>query len=88
MHPVPGAPCNCCAGLGGLQRAGLFYAGFAVVGPFCTAYFMRQGQSYEDASGSAGVALMLGGLCWVEAVVELRGCGVTFAQARGPHSAG
>jgi hypothetical protein len=49
---------------------------------------MRQGQSYEDASGSAGVALMLGGLCWVEAVVELRGCGVTFAQARGPHSAG
>ena len=46
---------------------GLFYAGFAVVGPFTTAYFMRKGQSYDDAQGTAGVALMLGGLCWVRA---------------------
>ena len=59
---------------------GFFYGSFALICPFVTEYFMRRGQSYSDAQGSAGIAVLLSGFVVVEAVVELRGCGVTFAQ--------
>lgn len=59
---------------------GFFYAFFAVVCPFITAFFMERGQSYEEAQGTAGIVVMLTGLAAIEALVELRGCGVTFAQ--------
>ncbi len=59
---------------------GFFYGSFALVCPFVTEYFMRRGQSYADAQGSAGIAVLLSGFVVVEAVVELRGCGVTFGQ--------
>ena len=57
-----------------------FYGFFAVACPFATQYFMERGSSYEDASGTAALAIMLSGLVFIEALVELRGCGVTFAQ--------
>lgn len=59
---------------------GFFYGFFAVVAPFVTAALMERGQSYEEAQGNAGVGVMLSGFVFIEAVVELRGCGVTFAQ--------
>ena len=48
--------------------------------PFVTAALMARGSSYEEAQSTAGVAVMLSGFVFVEALVELRGCGVTFAQ--------
>jgi len=59
---------------------GFFYGFFAVVCPFVTQYFMETGQSYEEASTTAAIAVMLSGFVFIEALVELRGCGVTFAQ--------
>ena len=59
---------------------GMFYGGFAVFGPFATAYYLAKGQDYGEASGNAGLTLMLSGFAALESVVELRGCGVTFAQ--------
>jgi len=41
---------------------------------------MGRGQTYEEAQASSGIAMLLTGLVFIEAVVELRGCGVAFAQ--------
>ena len=57
-----------------------FYAFFALICPFVTQALMQRGQTYEEASGTAGIAVMLSGFVFVEALVELRGCGVTFGQ--------
>tara|TARA_B110001452_G_scaffold80054_1_gene65460 strand:- start:1727 stop:2533 length:807 start_codon:yes stop_codon:yes gene_type:complete len=59
---------------------GVFYGAFAVFSPFIVDYFMKGGQSYEDATGTAGLAMILSGFVAIEAVVELRGCGVLFSQ--------
>jgi len=59
---------------------GMFYGFFAIVCPFVTDYFMGRGQTYAEAQSSSATAVMLSGLVFIEAVVELRGCGVTFAQ--------
>jgi len=59
---------------------GFFYSFFAVVCPFVTQYFMEKGQSYEEASTTASIVVMLSGFVFIEALVELRGCGVTFGQ--------
>jgi len=59
---------------------GFFYAAFGVTVPFLTQALMARGQTYEEAQGNAGVILMLSGFFVIEALVELRGCGVTFAQ--------
>eukprot|EP00962_Isochrysis_galbana_P013657 scaffold3871_cov97-Isochrysis_galbana.AAC.16 len=61
---------------------GFFYSSFALICPFVTDAMMRRGQSYAEAQSTAGTAVMLSGFVFVEAVVELRGCGVTFAQVR------
>ena len=57
-----------------------FYAFFALICPYVTQALMQRGQTYEEASGTAGIAVMLSGFVFVEALVELRGCGVTFSQ--------
>lgn len=57
-----------------------FYGFFAIVCPFVTQALMQRGQSYSEAQGNASIAVMLSGFVFVEALVELRGCGVTFAQ--------
>ena len=60
---------------------GFFYGFFAVVCPFVTQYFMEShGQDYAEASGTASIVVMLSGFVFIEALVELRGVGVTFAQ--------
>lgn len=59
---------------------GFFYGAFAVICPFVTSALMARGQTYKEAQGNAGVAVLLSGFVFVEALVELRGCGVTFAQ--------
>ena len=59
---------------------GSFYGFFAIVCPFVTDYFMARGQTYTEAQGTAAMAVMLSGFVFIEALVELRGCGVTFAQ--------
>ena len=59
---------------------GFFYGFFAVTVPFVTQFLMQRGQSYEEANGNAAIAVMLSGFVFVEALVELRGCGVTFSQ--------
>jgi len=60
---------------------GLFYGAFACLAPFATQLVMKTtGKSYDESVSQANIALMLGGFVFVEAVVELRGCGVTFAQ--------
>eukprot|EP00941_MAST-03F_sp_MAST-3F-sp1_P001152 g1152.t1 len=63
----------------------LFYGGFAVISPFVTSYFMQShDQDYATASGNSGVAMMFSGFALLESVVELRGCGVGFAQMNIP----
>lgn len=60
---------------------GFFYGFFAVVCPFVTQYFMdSHGQGYDEAAGNASLVVMLSGFVFIEALVELRGVGVTFAQ--------
>ena len=59
---------------------GFFYGAFALCCPFVTAALVDRGQTYSEANGNAGVAVMLSGFVFVEAIVELRGCGVTFGQ--------
>jgi hypothetical protein len=59
---------------------GFFYSFFAVVCPFVTQMFMERGQSYEEAQTTAAIVVMLSGFVFIEALVELRGCGVTFGQ--------
>ena len=59
---------------------GFFYSFFAVVCPFVTQIFMERGQSYEEAQTTAAIVVMLSGFVFIEALVELRGCGVTFGQ--------
>ena len=56
-----------------------FYAFFAVASPFATQYLMRGGSPYAEARDN-GAMYIFPPLIFVEAVVELRGCGVTFAQ--------
>ena len=58
---------------------GFFYGAFALFA-FVTAALVDRGQTYSEANGNAGVAVMLSGFVFVEAIVELRGCGVTFGQ--------
>ena len=58
---------------------GLFYGGFAVIAPWVTSAFMDRGQNYKEAHGNTGLALFLSGFAALEAVVELRGCGVPFS---------
>ncbi len=41
---------------------------------------MNQGQTYKEAHGNTGLALFLSGFAALEAVVELRGCGVPFSS--------
>lgn len=60
-----------------------FYAFFALICPFATQALMARGQTYEEAAATAGIVVMLSGFVFVEALVELRGCGVTFAQMTG-----
>jgi hypothetical protein len=61
-----------------------FYGFFAVVVPFVTQYFMEsRNMSYADAQSSAGIVVMLSGFVFIEALVELRGCGVAFSQMTG-----
>jgi hypothetical protein len=62
---------------------GFFYGFFAIVVPFVTQVFMERGQSYDAALTNATVVVMLSGFVFVEALVELRGCGVTFGQMTG-----
>jgi len=59
---------------------GFFYGFFACVCPFVTDYFMKGGQTYDEANGTAAMVVMLSGFVFIEALVELRGCGVTFSQ--------
>ena len=59
---------------------GFFYGAFALFCPFVTAALVDRGQTYSEANGNAGVAVMLSGFVFIEAIVELRGCGVTFGQ--------
>ena len=59
---------------------GFFYGAFALCCPFVTAALVDRGQTYSEANGNAGVAVMLSGFVFIEAIVELRGCGVTFGQ--------
>jgi len=59
---------------------GAFYGLFAVCSPFLVDFFMARGQGYEEATGTAGLAMILSGFVAIEAVVELRGCGVLFSQ--------
>lgn len=62
---------------------GCFYAFFALVCPFVTQALMQRGQTYDEAASNAAIGVMLSGFVFVEALVELRGCGVTFAQMTG-----
>ena len=59
---------------------GIFYSLLGVGGAVLTNYFMKGGSSYEDAKSNANAAFLLSGLVALEAVVELRGCGVPFAN--------
>ena len=59
---------------------GFFYSFFAIVCPFATQALMERGQTYEEAASNAAIGVMLSGFVFVEALVELRGCGVTFSQ--------
>jgi len=76
----------CCArAITGTMRIvpfmGFFYGAFAILAPFATQYYMKQGgTTYEESASTANMALMLGGFVFIEAIVELRGCGVLFTQ--------
>jgi len=59
---------------------GVFYGAFAIISPFLVDYFMGRGQTYEAATGTAGLVMIMSGFVAIEAVVELRGCGVLFSQ--------
>ena len=59
---------------------GIFYSLLGVGGAVLTNYFMKGGSSYEDAKSNANAAFLLSGLVALEAIVELRGCGVPFAN--------
>jgi len=59
---------------------GFFYASFALIVPFVTQELMKQGQTYDEATGNSAMVVMLSGFVVLEALVELRGCGVTFSQ--------
>mmetsp|Transcript_86700 Transcript_86700/g.144191 ORF Transcript_86700/g.144191 Transcript_86700/m.144191 type:complete len:346 (-) Transcript_86700:573-1610(-) len=58
----------------------VLYGGCAVTLPMMTGALMARGQKYEEAQSNATAGLMLSGVAMLEALVELRGCGVTFAQ--------
>jgi len=64
---------------------GVFYGAFAIISPFLVDYFMHDNfmgaaQTYEAATGTAGLVMIMSGFVAIEAVVELRGCGVLFSQ--------
>jgi hypothetical protein len=59
---------------------GFFYGAFALISPFLVDFFMGRGQSYAEANGTSGIVMILSGFVLIEAVVELRGCGVLFSQ--------
>lgn len=64
---------------------GVFYGAFAIISPFLVDYFMQDNfmgaaQTYEAATGTAGLVMIMSGFVAIEAVVELRGCGVLFSQ--------
>jgi len=56
-----------------------FYGFFAFAAPFATQMLMQGGATYSEAKVTGGLYIMPP-LVLVEAVVELRGCGVTFGQ--------
>lgn len=62
---------------------GAFYSLLALALPYFTSDFMdRFEQGYEEAKGNAQTFMLLSGLVCLEALVELRGCGVGFNQLR------
>lgn len=56
-----------------------FYGFFAVASPFAAQMLMRGGTPYAKARDD-GAMYIFPPLIFVESIVELRGCGVTFAQ--------
>eukprot|EP00667_Euglena_gracilis_P009561 EG_transcript_9716 len=59
---------------------GVLYGGCAVLLPLGTNYLMNRGYEYKDASLKSTAAALFTGMAVLEALAELRGCGVTFAQ--------
>lgn len=57
-----------------------FYAILGVGGAMLTNYFMKTGNDYEAAKGNANTVFLLCGLVVLEAIVEMRGCGVPFSS--------
>ena len=60
----------------------IFHSLFAIGLPFFTAELMRRSpeEGYKAAKGNASKYMLLSGFVAIEAVVELRGCGVQFNQ--------
>uniref|UniRef100_A0A7S1J3Y1 Uncharacterized protein n=1 Tax=Eutreptiella gymnastica TaxID=73025 RepID=A0A7S1J3Y1_9EUGL len=59
---------------------GLLYGTCACAIPWTTSLLMDRGQSVTEAKSNASTVVMLSGVAVLEAIVELRGCGVAFNQ--------
>ena len=59
---------------------GLLYGTCACAIPWATSKLMDRGQGMAEAKSNASTVVMLSGVAVLEAIVELRGCGVAFDQ--------
>lgn len=65
---------------------GMFYGSFALLLPFVTGALMQhRGQTFEEAKGNSMMGSLLCGFVFMEALIELRGCGVAYSQLRPMH---
>ena len=58
----------------------VMYGATAMTTPILNNYFQSQGQSYKDATSTSQVVVLIGGMSFLESVVELQGCGVPLAN--------
>ena len=58
----------------------IMYGATGAIGPLLNNYFQGQGQSYEGATMTSQVVILIGGMSFLESVVELQGCGVPLSH--------
>jgi len=58
----------------------IMYGATGLMAPLLNNYFQGQGQSYEGATMTSQVVILIGGMSFLESIVELQGCGVPLSH--------
>eukprot|EP00939_MAST-03C_sp_MAST-3C-sp1_P004379 g4379.t1 len=58
----------------------IMYGATALTTPILNEYFQSRGQTYKEATSTSQVVVLIGGMSFLESIVELQGCGVPLGN--------